>query len=368
MTRTIVFETPGLMDLRSLTLMGSSAKPNSTSPLGRFGTGLKYAVACLVRSDTPPVVFVGRNRYEFRVLAGEFRGVPVEEIELVGPFDRRTLPYTTGYGAAWESWMVYRELEANTLDEGGRTYVVDDVSSVRPSEETTRIVVPSEELIARHEARDEVFLPGATRDGGPLYSGIASGAAVEVFAPPSRYLYWRGLRVYALPKPAKRTYNVLDELALTEDRTLRDPWTAAYLVARHVQATDDERLALDALYATKDDYEEDLPYSDASEPSETVVRVWLAQPRADENAPGSSLVRRVAEHVAKANPPPARPDPFARWPRPWRRDGIAVLDASGTEVVLFTPVVGEDEATDVLDALIEAVNRDAPDDGEEVPF
>ena len=41
MTRAIVHRTPGLLDPQAITVMGLSAKPNSTSPIGQFGTGLK---------------------------------------------------------------------------------------------------------------------------------------------------------------------------------------------------------------------------------------------------------------------------------------------------------------------------------------
>src|SRR5579859_4171333 len=151
MTRALVFETPSLMDLKSLTMMGVSTKPNTTNPIGSFGTGLKYAIAALTRLGTPPVIWVGRNRYEFATRRDEFRGWQVEVIDLIGSHDRRELPYTTGYGASWEPWMIYRELEANTIDEGGRTYVVKSPHPGSSLDNKTGIVIESEELIACHE-------------------------------------------------------------------------------------------------------------------------------------------------------------------------------------------------------------------------
>jgi hypothetical protein len=89
MTRALIFETPGLLDLRSLTVMGLNAKPNARNPIGSFGTGLKFAVAVLTRLGTPPVIYAGRNRYTFNVVADTFRDAAVELIELCGPMDRR---------------------------------------------------------------------------------------------------------------------------------------------------------------------------------------------------------------------------------------------------------------------------------------
>lgn len=346
MTRAIVFETPGLLDLRSLTMMGVSAKPRSTNPIGSFGTGMKYAVAALMRLGTPPTIYVGRNRYDFVKIEGEFRDVPVEMIELIGPYDRRELPYTTGYGARWEPWMVYRELESNTIDEGGKTYFVEGDTTWDGFRDCTRIVVDSEALIECHEKRDEVFLPDATRVAG----SILDDEKVEVFAAPSRYLYWRGLRVYTLPKPARRTYNLLVPLDLTEDRTLKDPWSASYWIAQHVQQSEDTALVLDVLYATKDDYESDLPYSDSYEPSQAVVEaVSSATTSSCGAAASTALGRRVGEHLLRAAP---RTDPFACWPRPWRAlSPDLIIDANDNAVPL-------DDA-DLIDLVVATVNHGA---------
>jgi len=380
MTRALVFETPGLIDLKSLTMMGVSAKPNTTNPIGQFGTGLKYACAALTRLGTPPVIWVGRNRYEFTTRRDEFRGSEVEVIDLIGPHDRRELPYTTGYGAFWEPWMIYRELEANTVDEGGRTYIADDsgytngasFDPVMGAAERTRIAVYSELLIACHEARDEVFLPNATRERGPL----SSAPEVEVFEAPSRHLYYRGLRVYTLPKPARRTYNLLAETALTEDRTLKEPWLAEFRLKQHVAATDDEKLVLDVLHATKDEYESEMVFYDSLTPSETVVRVTSEQATATGGVSAHTpLGRFVGAHLLKTAP---RVDPFERWPRPWRVDGDSpftkfIRDANDRPVMVTTFV--SDDAIELLDLVVALVNRDAPTrdaawtpEDEEVPF
>lgn len=102
----LVFETPGHIDIRAFTLMGVSAKPSTTSSIGYFGTGLKYAVASLVRMGSRPVVWIGRDRYTFFNRPDKFRGVEFDKITMrrdrLGLRGRNTdLPYTTMYGRKW---------------------------------------------------------------------------------------------------------------------------------------------------------------------------------------------------------------------------------------------------------------------------
>ena len=49
MSPAVVHVTKGKLDLRSLSTFGLNAKPNTTNPIGYFGTGMKYAIAVLLR-------------------------------------------------------------------------------------------------------------------------------------------------------------------------------------------------------------------------------------------------------------------------------------------------------------------------------
>lgn len=358
MTRALVFETPGSLDLRAFTLMGVSVKPNAANPIGYFGTGLKYAVAVLTRLGAPPTVYVGGARYVFEVGEEDFRGAPVGVIALVedryaiAPNPRRELPFTTEYGRAWEPWQAYRELEANTRDEGGTTFVASDANVVIGEPGLTRIVVASEALIEIHEAEatggDSVFLP-------PASEGFEG--ELRVLDAPSRFLYYRGMRAYTLPRPARRTYDIRAPLELTEDRTLKQPWWADYLIAKHVAGTADEKLVLDVIHAARDTYEGKLDYADSFEPSETVsavvtrevTREVLVTPeRADRTLYDTPVARFVAKAKKRSEPPPAPPpDAFERWPRPWRVEhgegceDPVLVDANGDVLTLAHPDASE---------------------------
>lgn len=73
MTDAVVFETPGLMDIRAFTIMGLNVKPTTKNPIGYFGTGLKYAIAVLVRNGLRVRMYIGQTEYEFYLKTSKFR-------------------------------------------------------------------------------------------------------------------------------------------------------------------------------------------------------------------------------------------------------------------------------------------------------
>jgi|GEM_PF-5123370 len=345
--RALVFETPGLLDLRSLTLMGVSAKPGVEQPIGMFGTGMKYAVAVLCRLGAPPTVWIGRNRYDFVVREDEFRGSTISAIDMVGPMDRRELPYTTEYGKFWEPWMVYRELESNTIDEGGQTWIAEiyaeDGEEISPRPEHTRIVVTQPDVVAQHDRRDEVFLPDM---GTPL----VETRDIRAWVRPSLSAWYRGLKVHDLgKKPSMMTYD-LRNARLTEDRTLSSTFQLRSAVPGAIVRLEDEALIYQLLTAGEGALESDLDWDYLYEwPTEAFRRAY-------ERAK-TKVSRSVRNYRDRVFPEPivAPPDPFARWPRPWRREENDIIDDNGNSI--SRPDIEENLA--VLDAIVKAVN-DAP--------
>jgi hypothetical protein len=345
----LVFETPGALDLRALTLFGASAKPNAVSPLGRFGTGLKYAIAGLVRLDAPPVMHVGATTYRFRAVPVEFRDREVETIVMDdGRFSSLELPFTTALGRHWEPWMLYRELEANTKDEGGQTYISTGAfGAVCGEENFTRIVVSHPDLLAAHAAREEIFLPP---EAGPAALETES---LRVLDHPAAHLYYRGVRVRDLgDKPALLTYDLLEEQALTEDRTLSLTYRVHHLVAAAVAVSDDEALIERVVAAPKGSWEQEhLDWDYAwTAPSEAFKAVMARR----KGAASPSALRYYVTHVPE--PAPARADPFARWPRPWYKDGIDLRDNNDNRIASIADSVDDDEIDDLAKALLDAVN------------
>lgn len=347
----IVFETPGLIDQRAFTIMGLSAKPGTPNPIGYFGTGLKYAIAVLVRLGADVVVFIGRDEYRFGKEPGEFRGKKYDKLIMQAkPWRKRVwgqteLPFTTDYGRNWKPWMCFRELEANTRDENGRSWKHEgEFPGGAP--DCTRIIIQLQEFDDAYDSRDEVFLPGGARERP------AGGVSIEVVARETKSLYWRGLKVYEMHKPGIFTYNFLDHLVLTEDRTLATEFYARWALGNWLVKCEDEDL-IEKIITVDDDYwEHEVEIDPNVAPSAAFHRVMMRHPK-NVNATiigyYSNHDRRVETRVLS---------PWEAHTLPWALDGMKIVDAKG--VTIFEPPYGYRGAwTVVAKAVLDKVNPPA---------
>lgn len=297
----IVHETPGLIDIRAFTTFGLHAKPNSTNPIGKFGTGLKYAVATLLRNHCKVRVFIGMTEYEFITTLDSFRGEQYKQCRMrkrnspIKMWSYKELPFTTDHGKFWEVWQAFRELESNTRDEGGRTLKFESFQSV-PHPDKTLVVVEGEVYEQAFNDRDTIFLPNALtkREGDDR---------VQVFNEPSQHIYWRGVRVFDLEKPSVYTYNILDEMTLTEDRTLKYVWEAQSKIAAYVARSKDPKLINAVVSADAEKFFEgrldwDYAYVSPTEEFTNVVRKKKFR--------GGYVSPRALSYYDKYSPPPVK--------------------------------------------------------------
>lgn len=352
----IVFRTPGLIDLRAFTIMGMSSKPNVANPIGYFGTGLKYAMAVLVRLGCEPEVWIGRDRHVFVKSQDSFRGKDFETISIrsmrwgLSRWRTTKLPFTTQYGRNWEPWMAFRELEANTRDEGGTTTHLESSSSiVQGVDGDTKIVIDLPAFVDAYRERDNIFLPGAGRDGS---------ATVEVLDGPSEHLYWRGMRVYKLGKPSRLTYNLISHMDLTEDRTLQHEYYARSTIAQFVVSSNSDHVVENVLTAGSKFWEHGMEFNQYTAPGAAFKRVMERLPRRVFGNAWNYYARYDARVTADTY------DLDDHHPPPWEHSGDAVLDAKGT-IVFDKPVGYVGKWHLMADALLRRVNRSLPDEAQE---
>lgn len=249
----------GLIPMEAVTTMGINAKEGD-NPIGFFGTGLKYAIASLLRTGHQITIWRGVERYDFAAQTGTVRGKDFDFIVMTGPDGADRLGFTTHLGANWEMWQVFRELYSNCLDEGGELFF----SEVDPAEDHTCIQVTGEQFAEAARARDRFFLTTE-----PLYAGTL----VDIHPGRSTGLYYRGVLVGSLPVPAAFTYNLKTAMDLTEDRTLKSRWQADSHVAWTIEHCTDRAL-IERLLLTGSQYEDTLDLSSPCEEfAETVMAV-----------------------------------------------------------------------------------------------
>lgn len=244
--QTIVFENPGEIDLRSISTFGVSVKEGD-NPIGFFGTGLKYAIAVLLRTGHRAVIHAGEQTVEFGKRTESVRGKSFEFVTMaVNGSPAEAIGFTTDLGKQWELWMAYREIACNCKDEGGHASRL--LGAERPvcKPGHTVISVTGDDFAAVHALRDQYLL----EDAPDFMLGT-----VEVRRRPSRAMYYRGVRVMDLQHEAMFTYNETAKVELTEDRTVKNPFVVNYQLASAVLRCDDAAFLHQVLTADQSTFE-----------------------------------------------------------------------------------------------------------------
>lgn len=245
----VYFCNPGTLDLNAIRIMGVSVK-EAANPIGYFGTGLKFAIATLLRTGHSVKLCTGGKTYTFSARETTIRS---ETFPLVYMNDE-ALAFTTQLGKNWEVWQAYRELHSNALDEGG-----DTKTTYLPHYDTI-ITVSGPEIEDVHVRREEIFLTSK-----PL--AVVEG--LEVHAAPSRYIYYRGVRAAQVPggKLTCFTYNITSKMKLTEDRTLASLWETELALERSIPTLQHREIAA-RLCTPGEEWDRGLNYAYCNAPSE----------------------------------------------------------------------------------------------------
>jgi len=204
----IIFENPGEIDIDAVTTFGVSVK-TSLSAIGYFGTGLKYAIAVLLRNGQRITLYSGLRRYDFSTVTQSIRGKDFELVLCNG----EKMGLTTEVGKNWQLWMAMRELYCNAKDEGGASYYALEA---KPEEGKTLVAIEGEAFQELWKKRHAYFLEEPpTWRVGPFH----------IHDKPATHLFYKGVAVYKLEKPSLLTYDAQGSLTLTEDRTLAETYS-----------------------------------------------------------------------------------------------------------------------------------------------
>lgn len=267
----VIFENPGEIDAAAIRTFGVSVKEGE-NPIGFFGTGLKYALAILLRTGHSVTVQSGLRKHRFALKDVTIRG---EKFQVV-TMDRQELGFTSQVGKTWELWMAYRELHCNCKDEGGTIFIADQPP--KPEAGLTRVIVGGEDFRHEHDKRSSFILLG---------DPWLKLENCEVYEGESRGVFYRGILVHRLPKAevSRFTYNITGRVDLTEDRTAKHPFMFPHMIAASILTAQDESflngvLALDNKY-----YEHHFDFKDT---------IWGGKPA----APFLAAVEKLTKHAA----------------------------------------------------------------------
>lgn len=202
---TIIFYNDTVLPIECISTFGVSAK-GIDHPIGYFGTGLKYALAVLMREGCRVRLIIEGQNYEITSRQKEIRG---KFFDLIYMNDIQ-LSFTTELGRNWDKWQAYRELYSNCMDEQGRVVNTNDPADVGVMKDSyygTAIFVDG--LTEVHESRQEFILQSEPK--------WLLSDELEIHASATPAIFYKGIRVLELN--TKYSYNILSDLDLTEDRT-----------------------------------------------------------------------------------------------------------------------------------------------------
>lgn len=253
--KTVYFSNDGLIDLTAVSTFGINAK-ETEDPFGFFGTGLKYAIAILLRNNQEITIWRGKDKHTLTLATKEIRNKTFNIVCL----DGQEIGFTTELGKTWKMWQAFRELYCNTMDENGTV----GSNEIKPQNGKTVITVTGDDFYQAYLKRSEIILE--TKPEICL-------RGVDIHRSPSRHLYYRTIRVAELDAEARFTYNFTSPIELTEDRTIKYASQADRIIRESVLQGDNEAFIREFACAPDQSFEGKMDLDWSTVPNALFIRV-----------------------------------------------------------------------------------------------
>ena len=221
----LLIENKGEIDVNALVLMGGSTKRDSTTAIGFFGSGNKYALALLLKSEIDVKIFSGEKEITLATEDVTFRDKSFKKILVNG----KETSLTTDMGPQWDTWMAIREFVSNAIDEGTNN-IIPSIDNVSPKEGYTRIyieivpeiknVIDNWNLYFSFDRTDALV----DKDNKRIYPNICENER--------RILYRKGIRCYA--EGISLFHYDLPDFRINESRIIDQMWHAREIITKFV--------------------------------------------------------------------------------------------------------------------------------------
>jgi len=256
--KTVTFQNDGIIDPVSIATFGVNAK-TSDNPIGYFGTGLKYAIAVLLRDGCDIVIHAGKKKFTF----GKQENTIRDQTFNVVTMNKKPLGFTTELGKGWELWQAFRELYCNAMDEEYGSVTDSELKSDRRK---TTIVVSGMKF---HDCY--VNMGNVVLGSEPLYKMNSA----NIHPAESNYIFYKSIRIYDGFHRSLFTYNVNTNIDISEDRTAKYTFQMQRKIVGAILQLEDEELLEKILLAKPGYFEhEQLDYDDSGiEPSNEFLNV-----------------------------------------------------------------------------------------------
>lgn len=274
----IYFKNEGEINPISICTFGVNCK-DSDNPIGYFGTGLKYAIAIILREGGEITIFNGLEKFEFSVKKETVRGKDFNIVEMNGS----PLGFTTELGKNWDLWQAFRELYCNATDENGG--VTD--KKIKPKKDNVLIVVNLDSFYGCYNNIGEFVL-----NTKPVFEG----ARCDIHAGNSNKVFYKNISIHKSREVSLYTYNIKSDLDITEDRTATHAWQIKERIANALVSSEDENLIFKVIHADQGTLEHslDFDYDATNNPSEIFLDIAESEYR--KPTANKSLVKVLSKH------------------------------------------------------------------------
>lgn len=282
----IIFKNKGEIDINAIRTFGVSVKKEDS--IGFFGTGLKYAIAVLLREGCDITVYSGKNKLEFGIETLEVTGMPFDFITMNG----ERLGFTTDLGKMWKLWMAFREVYCNCTDEGGDVTEANNIP--KPKYGETMVVVtgkPVEEIY-----RDINLYILQTRP-------MLSNGYIELRDKSTHHVFYKGVMVKDDMPHCLYTYNIKRHIDLTEDRTAKYNFEVIREINNGIVMLTDKAVIRKIVCAPEDTFEHQLHYDLHVTPSQEFLDVCIKLAEKQEIKANKNAIR-FAKKFIDANTEP----------------------------------------------------------------
>lgn len=222
MTKILRISNQGKVQKEAFSLIGASTKRGSTSKIGMFGSGNKYALAYLMRNNLKFKIYSGHQEIIFgrkEVVLQDYQKQDFA-FDLITINEKET-SITTEMGHHWGLWQAIRELYSNAVDEGltffgtlGRKLHMEELE---PGDTHVLIEVNDElrEFLANvgdYFAQDRKIL---WQNGqGKIYQKQSNQAGI----------FRKGIKCFDTKLPSIFDYD-FDRIEISEDRVVQYSWS-----------------------------------------------------------------------------------------------------------------------------------------------
>jgi hypothetical protein len=239
---------PGEIETLSMLLIGASTKRDDHSKIGFFGSGLKYAIAVLMREQIPFRIFSGAKEIKVKAKTVEFRGKQFGQISI----DGKATSLTTEMGIDWEPWFALREILCNAIDEGDHT--IDVVDAASPEEGKTKFYIEMTSKMSAVFASWDKFFSEKRAD-----AQLTVGKCKAFYGGDDLIAYRKGIRCHFEQRKCLYNYD-MDWATINESRVLASEWDFRYNLVQWIARNADDAMVRNIFDNYRDTFEEQLDW------------------------------------------------------------------------------------------------------------